>query len=190
MFLASRLRISHALLILVAMGSASACRKEAPPKPKAVVVKKSPAEIKQLADAANQQLEGLKPLLAKQTENFKALHVHFDGMPRDMPGFEPVREKFSSADEGLGRMNAKVVWLTGRIDAAVKAGDAAELEEIQQSIASSYKEVPEVAQLSMELLHEVMPFTRMAEKFRSNQGAACDTDKVDPDAVAKQLSKP
>ncbi|HET7540004.1 MAG TPA: hypothetical protein VFK05_09030 [Polyangiaceae bacterium] len=187
MFFASRLRISQGLLILGAAGSLLACHKKAPEKPKTVVIKKSPAELKKLADSANEGLEGLKPLLATQTEKFRALHTQFDGLPRDMPDFEPIREKFASADEGLGRMNAKIPWLKGRLDEAVKAGDGAELEEIQQSILSSYKEVPEVNQIAMELMHEVTPFTRMAEQFEAGKRSLCDSDKVGPEAVSKRL---
>jgi len=187
---ASRLRISHGLMILAAGGALVACHKEAPPPPKpaVVVVKKSPAELKQLADSATESLEGLKAPLASLTEKFKALHLKFDPLPQDLPDFEPTRGKFNSADEGLGRLNAKVVWMTAKLDAAVKAGDGAELEEISKSIASTYDDLPQVNQVAMELLHEVMPFTRMADQYEANKRAMCDSDKLGPEAISKKLS--
>lgn len=176
--LASRLRILQGLLIFATAGSLVACRKDPPPKPKPVVVKKSPAELKQLADSANQALEGLKPVLAGLGDKFKALHEQFDPLPLDLPDFGLTRSKFYSADEGVGRMNAKISWLTGQIDAAVKAGDGAELEELSKSIASTYAEVPQVEQIYMELVHEVLPFTRIAAELEARRKAMCESDNT------------
>src|SRR3954468_17280182 len=109
--LASRLRILQGSMILAASGSFVACHKSAPEKPKPVLVKKSPAELKQLADSARESLEGLKPPLAAMNAKFTALHQQFDPLPPDLPNFGSTRGKFYSADEGLGRMNAKIPWL-------------------------------------------------------------------------------
>lgn len=178
-------------MIFAAAASLIACHKDAQKndaqKPKSVVVKKSPEEIKQLADSATQSLEGLKPQLANLGEKYKALHVMFDTLPPDMPDFSPIREKFNGADEGVGRMNAKVAWLTARIDAASKASDGAELEEIKQSIANTYNDVPEASKVALELMHEVAPFTRLAEEYESNKKEMCASDKTGAEAVSKKL---
>src|SRR3954468_2734463 len=108
-FAASRLLILQGLVFLISGSMLVACHKDAPQKPKAapvVVVKKSPAEIKQLADAATESLEGLKPLLAKLTAKYTSLHQQFDTLPTDLPEFGETRAKFYAADEGVGRMNA------------------------------------------------------------------------------------
>jgi hypothetical protein len=190
--LASRLRILKGLMMVAAGASLIACHKDAPKKepekPAPVVVKKSPEEIKQLAASATESLENLKPLLAGLSEKYKSLHTLFDPLPPDLPDFEPTREKFNGADEGVGRMNAKVGWLTGRIDAAVKAGDGAELEEIPKSIDSTRNDVSEALKVYMELIHEVMPFTRAAEEYEANKRALCASDKTGPDAVSKKSS--
>ncbi len=188
MFTASRLRILKGLMILVAGSSLVACHKNEPEKPKPVVVKKSPAEIKQLADSATEKLEGLKPLLAALNTKFASLHQQYDTLPTDLPDFGETRAKFYAADEGVGRMNAKIPWLTGQIDAAVKAGDGAELEEISKSIARTYDDVPEADHVALELLHEVMPFTRLAETYEASKKAMCDSDKTGPAAISKKLS--
>jgi len=172
----SRLRIVQGLMILAVSSSLAACHKDASQKPKPVVVKKSPAELKQLADSARQSLEGLKPLLAGLNTKFVALHQQFDPLPPDLPDFGLTRGKFNSADEGLGRMNAKIPWLSGQLEAAVKAGDGAELEEISKSIANSYNDIPQVEQVWAELLHEVMPFTRIAAELEARRKAMCESD--------------
>lgn len=189
---AFRLRILQGLMISIAVGSLVACHKKTPekPKPDVTVVKKSPAELKQLADTATQSLEGLKPQLAGLNARFVALHEKFDPLPSDLPDFGETRGKFNAVDEGLGRMNAKVPWLTGQIDAAVKAGDGAELEELNKSIANSYSEVQEVDKLATELLHEVMPFTRIAAEVEARRKAQCESDnKGAATAAAAAMSK-
>lgn len=188
MYVSFRQRIAQGLVMVAAAASLSACHKDAQKKdaekPKRALVKKSPEQLKQLADSATQSLEGLKPQLANLGEKYKALHVLFDPLPVDMPDFSPIREKFNGADEGVGRMNAKVAWLTGRIDEAVKDGDGAELEEIKQSIANTYNDVPEASKVALELIHEVMPFTQLAEGYEASKRAICASDKTGPDAVS------
>jgi len=177
-FAASRLRMSLGLMILVTASSLVACHKDPPPKPKPapVVVKKSPAEIKKLADAATESLEGLKPLLAALNTKFTSLHQQYDTLPTDLPEFGETRAKFYAADEGVGRMNAKIPWLSGRISDAVKAGDGAELEEVSKTIAATYSEdVPQANHAALELLHAVAPFTHMAETYQANNKASCDS---------------
>lgn len=189
MFAASRLRMLQGLMILVAGSSLVACHKDAPEKPKpVVVVKKTPAEMKQLTDTANEKLEGLKPLLAALDTKFRSLHQQYDTLPTDLPNFGETRAKFYAADEGLGRMNAKIPWLRDQIDAAVKAGDGAELEELTRSIGRTYDDVPEVARVAMELLHEVMPFTHLAETYEASKKAMCDSDKLGAAAMSKKAS--
>jgi len=192
LFAASRLRICQGLLIASAAGALlMACHKEAPQKPKpapAAVIKKTPEELEKLGASAREALEGLKPSLGALNEKYKALHAEFDPLPPDLPDFEATRGKFNSADEGLGRMNAKIPWLSAQLDSAIKAGNAAELTEISKSIESSYADIPQANQVAMELLHEVRPFIKMAERREMNQNASCDVAKVEPEAVSKRFS--
>jgi hypothetical protein len=175
--------------ILAAACSLVACHKEAPEKPKLLLSKKSSAELKQLADSAHKSLDGLAPLLSSLNEKFAALHPQFDALPQDLPDFGPTRAKFYASDEGLGRMNTKLSWLRGQIDTALKSGDGAELEEISQSIARSYQEIPQVERIAIELLHEVPPFTRMAAELEARKQAVCEAEKSGLAAtVAKKLS--
>src|SRR6478752_10713883 len=74
-FSVSRLRGLRALMVLATGASLIACRKDAPKKepekPAPVVVKKSPEEIKRLADTATQSLGELKPTLEALSEKYK-----------------------------------------------------------------------------------------------------------------------
>jgi hypothetical protein len=181
---ASRLRIASGLMVFAAASSFVACHKEAPQKPKPAVVKTNPAELKQLADSARQSLEGLKPQLSALNVKFKDLHDQFDALPSDLPDFGQTRGKFYSADEGLGRMNSKIPWLSSQIDAAEKAGDGAELKELSKSIANTYADVPQVEQIITELIHEVLPFKRIAAEYEARKKAMCEADASGATAAA------
>jgi len=168
-------------MILIAGGSFVACQKKTappPPKPEPVVVKKSPEEMKKLADSATKSLEELKPLMTALNAKFDALHKQFDPLPTDLPEFGETRSKFYAADEGIGRMNAKLSWGASQLDSAVKSGNGAQLEEVAQSLARTFDDVKEADQLALELMHEVMPFTRMADNYAANMKAMCDPGGV------------
>ena len=184
----SRLRVLQGLLMFATASLLVACHKEKPKPAPAVLVKKSPEELKKLADSARESLEGLKPSLSALNDKFKALHAQFDPLPPDLPDFEATRGKFNSADEGLGRVNAKIPWLSSKLQAAIKAEDSAELEEISKSIANSYGDIPQINQVAMELLHEVRPFIKLAEQLEANRKASCEVEKIAPEAISRRLS--
>jgi hypothetical protein len=148
------------LLLLLATSSLPACRKGSAEKASKATA--SRAELTQRADAARRALEELKAPLGALNVTFTSLHEQFDPLPPGLPGFGETRAKFYATAEGLGMMRAKVPWLSGRIDAAVKSGNQAELEEISQDIAHTHEEIRQVDQLALELLHQVQPFKKLA----------------------------
>jgi hypothetical protein len=157
-----RLRIASVLLLAFAVSALVACHKDQPRKAKAVVVKNA-AELERDAHAARQALAGLKPLVEALNGKLAALRQQFDPLPPGLPGFGETRARFYATAEGIGRMNAKLPWLSGRIDAALKAGDRAELGEITKDIAHSYDEVQNVERIATELGRDVEPFKRVVE---------------------------
>ena len=169
-----RSRVTSLLLALLTAGSLLACRK-APRVNRAQVV--SPAELQRTAAAAEQSLEGLRPLVGSLNTKFAELHQKYDKLPPALPGFSEARGKFYATAEGLGTMNAKLVWLSGRIDAAVKAGDGAELKEASRDIARTYDEVRQVERIALELDQEMPPFLQKAEERQANGQSSCERDK-------------
>jgi hypothetical protein len=164
------------LLAAVIVGSSLvACHKKSPEKVVAKpMVKRSPEEIKRGADAARQSVEGLKAPMSDLTARFLALHKQYDPLPPALPGFFETRQKFYAAAEGLGMMTAKVPWFSGRIDEAVKAQDGAELDQISKEIAHTYDEIKVVDRVSMELLHEILPFTKKAVDAQADGKNKCE----------------
>jgi hypothetical protein len=167
-----RLRLLPALLLAFTASSLVACHKDQPQKAKVVV--KSAAELERDAHAARQALAGLKPLVEALNGKLVALRQQFDPLPPGLPGFGETRARFYATAEGIGRMNAKLPWLSGRIDAALKAGDSAELGEITKDIAHSYDEVQHVERIATELGRDVEPFKRVVEDAWVTGKTSCE----------------
>ena len=161
------------VLLLLTVGALGACRKEPPHKAKVVVVK-SAAELERDANAARQALAGLTPLVQTLNDKVATLRQQFDPLPPGLPGFGETRARFYATAEGIGRMNAKLPWLSDRIDAARKAGDSAELGEISKDIAHSYDEVRTVERIATELGRDVEPFKHVVEDAVATGKSSCE----------------
>jgi hypothetical protein len=168
-----RLRMAQVLLLSCAVGPLGACHKDQPQKAKVVVVKNS-AELKRDTETARRALAGLKPLVEALNGKVATLRRQFDPLPPGLPGFGETRGRFYAVAEGVGRMNAKVSWLSGRIDAALKAGDSAELGEVAKDIAHAYAEVRQVDQIVADLGRDVEPFKHVVEDALVTGKASCE----------------
>lgn len=160
MIMNSKIFKAGSMLVWLALASASGCRKhdtaKAEPKPA------DPVALQRETDAARQSIERLKPLLAVQNAKFAELHRQFDPLPPGLPGFGETRGSFYAVDEGLGRLNTKLSWLSGRIDGALQAGNLAELQQISQDIARTSADIQKVDRLGLELAEQVRPFQQEA----------------------------
>ena len=189
MFAGYRLRMALSMMVVLAGGSLTACHKNEADKAKPVVVKKTPAEMKALTDSAKQSLDGLSPLIAEKNAKFATLRPQVEALPPDLENFGPTRGKFFGAQEALGRLNSEVAWLQGRMDAAVKANDGGEMDDISKSIARAYDDLPEFDQVYMELVHEVPAFERQAAQVKAQEKAACETKAAAAVPAALLMSK-
>ncbi|HEX2873865.1 MAG TPA: hypothetical protein VHP33_21565 [Polyangiaceae bacterium] len=156
----SKLFTVASLLVLLALASPSGCRKHDTEKPEPKPA--DPVVMKREAEAARRSLDGLKPALAVQNAKFAELHREFDPLPPGLPGFGETRGSFYAVDEGLGRLNTKLSWLSGRIDAAVQAGNLAELQQVSKDIARTSTDIQKVERLGLELAEQVRPFQQEA----------------------------
>ena len=168
-----RLRIAAVLVLGFATGALVGCHKDPPRKAKAEVVKNA-AELERDAKTAQQALAGLKPVVEALNAKVAVLRRQFDPLPPGLPGFGETRGRFYATAEGVGRMNAKLSWLSGRHDAALKAGNGAELGEVAKDIAHSYDEVRKVEKIVAELAHEVEPFQHVAEDALVTGKSSCE----------------
>jgi uncharacterized membrane protein len=113
-------------------------------------------------EAVKRSLDGLKSQLGELTARFADLRKQVEAVSPDLPGFSEVRARFYATEEGRGVIDAKVTLLSSRLDAASSAGKRDELEQISKEIAETYKELGQIDQLHVALLHQVMAFQRMA----------------------------
>jgi hypothetical protein len=157
---------TRTLLASIVLLALAACSRAKADKPNQATKTQSedPAALKRSAETAQRSLEELKPSLLALNGQLAELHQQYDPLSPALPGFAETRAKFYATDEGLGRMNAKLPWLSGRIEAAVKQGNRAELAEISSDIAHTREEIRRVEQVAKELRAEVVPFKKLADK--------------------------
>lgn len=164
--------------LIAGAGSLFACHRDKPQGEKTSVVLG--------ADSARQSLAGLKPKLAALNTKFAALHKQFDPLPPNLPGFGEVRAKFYNTDIGLGVMGSKLSWLEGRLDAALKSSNKEELQQVTKDIARTHEEFAQIDRIALELLHQVLPFQRMAE-LEAKQAQAGSSSFVRVLATGKEI---
>lgn len=152
------------LTLALTASSLVACRKSKPQdKSATATVNKSPAELKKLAESAQKSLQGLNTPVAELRTRVAELHKEFDPLPPGLPGFGETRSEFYTTAEGVGMMSQKLLWLSQRLDAAVKANDATELDAVSKDIDKTYQEVKTADLISIALIHKVQPFKKAHE---------------------------
>jgi ABC-type transporter Mla subunit MlaD len=164
--LARTKRTLHVATILLTVSVLVACSRgktDAPSQGNKAELQ-APAALKRSAEAAKLSLEGLKPSLTALNGKLAELHRQYDPLSPALPDFAETRAKFYATDEGLGRMNAKLPWLSGRIDAAVQAGNGAELAQIAKEVTETNDQIRRVEQIVRELQAEVVPFKKLADE--------------------------
>jgi hypothetical protein len=160
-----------ALLVgLAVAGSLVGCRKNAPDN-------SNPALT---GDAVKQSLADLKNRLDELKKKFMALREQVDAIPPDMPGFGDVRVRFYATEEGRGTTDGKSVWLASQLEAAVKSGNRAELEQVSKDIAATYDDIRKIDELHVKLLHQVMAFERMAHQAQAAEKQAAKEAAATP----------
>ena len=169
-------RLVPLALLFMSVSPWLGCHKEPTPQANKTTRVKvtNPAELARKAESAKQSLATLKPRLGALDSQFEELHRKYDTLPPALPGYGETRGKFYATAEGLGTMNAKLVWLSGRIDSALAAGDGAALEEASRDIAGTYGEVQQVERIALELNREMPPFLQMAEQSQANGRSSCE----------------
>jgi hypothetical protein len=172
-----RLPLTAVWLVLLGCATSLSCHKGRSEKTSKPAVS-SPAELQRSADAAKQALATTEPRLSELRAKFAALHREFDPLPPGLPGFGETRGRFYATAIGFGTLSAKLPWLSGRIDSALKSGKRAELEEIAKDIAHMREEMAQVDRIAGELSHQVQPFKKLAadktEEFLATGKNSCE----------------
>ena len=161
------------LAVIVGAGSQAGCHKQAPDKVN--------------GDSVKQSLEGLSKQFAELKTRFMDLRERVESIsPADPPGFNDARARFYAAEEARGTTEAKVAWLTGRLDAALSSGNRDELQQISNEIAQSQVDIGKISELHVKLLHQIMSLERAA---RDEAAAAAAVPSPTP-APAKTKRSP
>lgn len=174
---AMRAQYSSRLLVVLVVLVAVACRKEKT-ESAPVIATVSAAQAQQSAAAARKSLDALVPAFSALNEKLGALHREYDPLPPGLPGFGETRSRFYAFSVALGAMSSKPAWLTGRLDAAAKARDGAELAAIEKDIAETRAQLEKADERAAQLLQEVKPFKDEAairfERAQALGKASCE----------------
>jgi hypothetical protein len=139
-------------------------------------------------DAVRKSLDGLKPQFAELKRRFMDLRERVESIPTNVPGFLDARARFYAAEESRGTTEAKVVWLTNRLDAALSSGNRDELQQISAEIVRSQEDIGKLDVLHTKMLHEMMAYQRMARQ--EEQAAAAEPPPAPPAKTKRSKSKP
>lgn len=161
---------------LAAPGLLAGCRKAAGDRPI------GEGDDRASAQSVRQSLDGLTNELRALTAKFVALREKVEAVPPEVPGFREARARFYAIEEGRGTMDGKAAWLSARLDAAASTGNRQELQQVEKEIARTYREVRQIEQLHVELLHQMMAFQRVALQ---EQAAGGPTPPLSPVARAR-----
>lgn len=112
--------------------------------------------------SVQQSLANLRSQFGALRERFGDLRQRIASIPSDVPGFPEARARFYAAEEARGVAEARLAWLSQRLDAALGAGKRDELEEVSKGIAASYDDVRKIDEFHTKMLHEVMAIRRLA----------------------------
>ena len=167
------MRIVPLLMAVIVGAGSGGCHKQAPDKVN--------------GDSVKQSLEGLSKQFAELKTRFMDLRERVESIPpADPPGFNDARARFYAAEEARGTTEAKVAWLTGRLDAAVSTGNRDELQQISNEIAQSQVDIGKISELHVKLLHQIMSLERAAR----DEAAAAPAVPSPPPAPAKTKRSP
>lgn len=122
---------------------------------------------KQEAERARQSLEQFRAEVDKARKATADVRKQFNALPEDLPGIEPVRSKLQSVEEVMGVEGGRVEWLSGELNAAAASGDKQQVKKVSDTIASSLAVSKELGKPAMELIHDLIPFERMAGPYRA-----------------------
>src|SRR3954463_5338635 len=103
-----------------------------------------------------QSLEALKPQFADLKKRFMDLRERVESIPADVPGFGEARARFYAVEEARGTTDAKMQWLTSRLDAASSSGNPDELQDISKEIAKTQDDIRKIDVIHTKILHEMM----------------------------------
>ena len=177
------------MMLFISSVGGAACNSKKGTESASAEAKKSAAELQRSADAARQALKAIEAPLAELNGKYDTLHKEFSALPVDLPGFADTRAQFFTAYITLGTLSTKPVWISSRIDAALKSGDSAELEAITRDTAAIPVEIGVLDKIALESLHKVMRFKKAAETYVPEQLGQTACENVDPPPAKKATSK-
>jgi outer membrane protein OmpA-like peptidoglycan-associated protein len=124
-------------------------------------------ETRQLLTETVKSYAQLQPRLAELKTALGGLREEVEEIATKVPGGAELRAKYFNADEVVGVLDAKMKWLSGRIESAKRDLTRAEVVTLRDAIARTGDDMGQVSNVVVELTHERARLQRVAALLKA-----------------------
>jgi outer membrane protein OmpA-like peptidoglycan-associated protein len=124
-------------------------------------------ETKRLLTEAIDARDQLETKLAQLKAALGGLRKDVENLAAAVPGGAELRAKFFHADEVVGVLDAKMKWLSGRIESATRDPKRAEVVSLLDAIARTRDDMGQVSNVIVELTHDKARLLRIGALLKA-----------------------
>ena len=124
-------------------------------------------ETDQLLIETVKTYDQLQPKLTELKSTLGELRKDVDDLAARVPGGAELRAKCFGADEVVGVLDAKMKWLSGKIELAKRDLKRAEVVKLRNEIATTRDDMGQVGNVAVELTHEKARLQRVGALLKA-----------------------
>ncbi len=109
----------------------------------------------------------LQPRLTELEATLGGMRKDVEAIAAKVPGGAELRAKYFNADEVTGVLDARMKWLSGKIESAKRNLKKAEVDSLQDTVAKTRDDMGQVSNVLIELTHERARMERVAALFKA-----------------------
>ncbi len=121
----------------------------------------------QLLTETVKSYDQLQPELTALKASLGGLRKDVEDIATKVPGGAELRAKYYNADEVAGVLDAKMKWLSDRIESARRDPRMAEVDSLRDAIAKTSDDMGQVSNVLVELTHEKARLERLAALLKA-----------------------
>jgi hypothetical protein len=137
-------------------------------------------------DSAKQSMAALRKQFDDLQRNFADLGKQVEQLPPELPGYPQLRGDYYAFEEARGVTDAKVSMLSGRLDAALRSGQADELAQVAQEIGKAQDDGRRISDIYVKLLHQTMAYRRLADQRQDARRGDAPPAPAGPNGASKK----
>jgi len=125
---------------------------------------------------ATRSYDDFKDQVGKLQVATLAVRARLKDLPEDLPGLEPIHSMLLSIEEVVGVEGARVKWLSGELNTALRSGDLGRLKKISDEIRAARDGDRGIEKAILTLTRQLRPFEALAIKRRPSGSADGSAD--------------